>query len=115
MLIFFQERKTPLHYACSSGVLDLVKPLLKCCRSRSFVNAADDNGDTALHLSTRSGFIEIMKLLRKNKADPHWKNLVRSPAMPVYHDQRVLDRSVELYTQMRSGSMTLHKSVHTCK
>ena len=42
------------------------------------MNAADDNGDTALHLSTRSGFIEIMILLKDNKADPGWKNLVRN-------------------------------------
>ena len=76
--ILLQEKKTPLHYACSSGILDLVKPLLKCCSSRSFINATDDDGDTALHLSTRGGFIEIMKLLRENKADPGWKNLVRS-------------------------------------
>ena len=61
--------KTPLHYACSSGIIDLVKPLLKCCNNEGFVNATDDNGDTALHIATRSGFIEIMKLLRKNRAN----------------------------------------------
>ena len=61
--------RTPLHYACSSGVLDSVKPLLKCCCNEGFVNATDHNGDTALHIATQNGFTEIMKLLRKNKAD----------------------------------------------
>ena len=70
--------RTPLHYACFSGILDLVKPLLKCCNEEVFVNAADVNGDTALHLSTQSGFIEIMKLLRKNKANPEQTNRVRN-------------------------------------
>ena len=64
--------KTPLHYACSSGILDSVKPLLKRYNHEGFVNATDENGDTALHIATRNGFIEIMKLLRKNKANPNW-------------------------------------------
>ena len=55
--------------ACSLGVLDSVKPLLKCCSNERFVNVTDENGDTALHLATQNGFTEIMKLLRKNKAD----------------------------------------------
>ena len=58
-------------------ILDLVKPLLKCCNNPSFVNATDVSGDAALHFSTRNGFIEIMKELRKNKADPKCRNRVR--------------------------------------
>ena len=71
-----QVMKTPLHYACASGIIDSVKPLLKCCSNEGFVNATDDNVDTALHISTRSGFIEIMKMLRKNKANPKGINLI---------------------------------------
>jgi ankyrin repeat protein len=86
--------KTPLHYACSSGVLDLVKPLLKCCDNEGFVNAIDENGDTALHLSTRSGFIEIMKLLRKNKANPKMINLVSIHCYNRVHACRLSDLAV---------------------
>ena len=68
--------RTPLHYACSSGILDSVKPLLKCCSNERFVNATDENGDTALHLATQNGFTEIMKLLRKYKADLKITNYV---------------------------------------
>ena len=77
------------------------------------MNAADDSGDTALHLSTRSGFIEIMKLLRKDKADPLWKNLVRNQAMPVYYDQSVQVLLNSILT--RSSRMTFQKRVHNDK
>lgn len=73
---FAQDGKTALHYACSSGNPDLVLPLLKLSRRPQFVNAVDSRGETGLHIATRKGFVAIMKLLRKNKADPKIKNRV---------------------------------------
>ena len=42
------EWKTPLQMACYEGHVDVVKFLLE---NKADVNAADDEGDTALHYS----------------------------------------------------------------
>ena len=65
-----------MHYACCSGVTDLVKPLLKLCSEPRFINATDIYGDTALHMATKEGYTDIMRLLLKKKADKKIKNHV---------------------------------------
>ena len=74
-----KDEKTVLHYACLSGVTELVKPLLKLCSEPRFMNAADVNRDTALHIATREGYTDIMKHLLKKKADKKIKNNVSLP------------------------------------
>ena len=55
---------------------DLVKPVLRLCHKQRFIDAVDCKGNTALHIATEKGFIEIMKLLIKNKANPKVRNHV---------------------------------------
>lgn len=55
---------------------DLVKPLLSKCHTVDFVNAADSNGDTGLHISAREEHKKVMKLLLKCNADVALKNNV---------------------------------------
>ena len=63
-----------MHYACQST--DLVKPLLKLCNNSRFVDATDKDGNTALYLATMGKFKDVMKLLRRSKANPYIKNYV---------------------------------------
>lgn len=53
-----------------------MKPLLNKCHRAEFVDAADCNGDTALHISSREGYKDVMKLLLKYNADTGLKNNV---------------------------------------
>ena len=73
-----QDQRNVLHYACFSGITDLVKLLLKSCKDQRFINATDFRGDTGLHIATREGFTGIMKLLKKKKANRKIENMVSS-------------------------------------
>ena len=66
--------RTALHYACRST--DLARPVLKLCSNPRFIDATDKDGNTALHLATMDKFKDVMKLLRKFKANPKIKNYV---------------------------------------
>ena len=58
-------------------MIDLVKPILNSKRcSSECINAPDEAGDSALHIATRNGYTEIVKLLWKNKANQKQKNYV---------------------------------------
>ena len=74
--LFIQEKRTALHYAASCGMVDLVKPLLNKCRSSEFIDATDNNGETALHTAARNGHKNAVKLLLKYGADMSLKNNV---------------------------------------
>ena len=65
-----------MHYASSSGMLDLVEPLVGKSRSTDFVNAPDGNGDTALHTAAEKGDKKVVKVLLKHGADDSLKNNV---------------------------------------
>ena len=57
-------------------MLDLVEPLLGKSRSTDFVNAPDNNGDTALHIAAGKGDKKVVKMLLKYGADDALKNNV---------------------------------------
>ena len=50
--------------------------LLRRDSSREFVNAQDDNGDTALHLACRQGNKTVIKLLKAKNASKKMINKV---------------------------------------
>jgi ankyrin repeat protein len=59
---------TCLHYSCAHGHLDLVRAVV--ARDASFVNAANNNGDTALHRAAWKGKAEVVEfLLQEGAAD----------------------------------------------
>ncbi len=71
-----QEHKTPLHYACYWGSVELVTPLLSRDSSCEYMNAQDGNQDTALHIASRCGHKAIIKLLVSRGAAKRAKNKV---------------------------------------
>lgn len=65
-----------MHYASSSGMVNLVEPLLGKSHSTDFVNATDSNGDSALHIAAGKGDKKVVKILLKYGADEALKNNV---------------------------------------
>ena len=55
---------------------ELVKPLLSKCHNTEFIDATDNNGETALHVAAGKGHKAVVKLLLKNGADMSLKNNV---------------------------------------
>ena len=53
-------KRTPLHYACLAGQLQIVKYLLY---KNANINAKDINGDYAIHYATKQGHLQIIKYL----------------------------------------------------
>jgi ankyrin repeat protein len=64
------EGKTPLHYVCNNGNLDIVKLLLK---ANADPNLPNKYGDTPLHCSCAKGDIKIAELLIANGANQNLK------------------------------------------
>jgi len=71
-----QDNKTPLHYACASGNMELVGAVLRKNSSKVFVDVRDRFGDTALHVASRLGFREVVKELLRCKASKDILNQV---------------------------------------
>ncbi|RUP48672.1 LOW QUALITY PROTEIN: ankyrin repeat-containing domain protein [Jimgerdemannia flammicorona] len=80
--------QTPLHWAASSGYVEVVRLLIENFQINS--NAKRQRGSTPLHLAVKQGHVEItrllihhveiVKLLLHRGADVHWRNDVdRTP------------------------------------
>lgn len=54
----------------------MVGALLKCDHGREYVDAQDKNGDTALHVASRSGYKKVVQELLSRKANKNITNLV---------------------------------------
>lgn len=64
--------RTPLHYACSTGQLEIVQKLVN---AGADVNAKDQGGDTPVYLARKSRNGNIETFLMSRRADPycdHW-------------------------------------------
>lgn len=57
-------------------MVELVKPLLSKIRRGKFIDVADGEGNTALHISAREEHKRVMKLLLRYNADTSIKNSV---------------------------------------
>ena len=79
LILLLQNSRTPLHYACYWGDMELVMPLLELEREvqSGLVNVRDRNGDTGLHIAARGGFKAVVKELLKVNANKDIKNMVR--------------------------------------
>ena len=62
---------TPLHYAASSGQLEIMKMLLE---KYAFIDAQSPNGTTPLMMAAMYGSLDSVKLLLEEGADPLMKN-----------------------------------------
>jgi ankyrin repeat protein len=62
---------TPLHYAATSGHLDVIRLLVE---HHAYVDASSPNGSTPLMMAAMYGTIEAVKLLLAEGADPQIKN-----------------------------------------
>ena len=62
---------TPLHEACLSGNIKIVKTLLEYGAS---VHSKDYEGDTPLHMACGSGNLEVVQTLLQHNADVHVMN-----------------------------------------
>ena len=73
-----QNGWTALHYACFGGNIKIVALLLETQQLTTcgLVNIQDKNGDTALHLASRSGYREIVKKLLNANTDKDLRNKV---------------------------------------
>ena len=66
-----KARRTPIHAASLRGHLSIIKLLQN---SGWKLNAVDKYGNTALHLSTWFGSLEVVKYLVDSKLNPYKKN-----------------------------------------
>lgn len=62
---------TPLHYAATSGHLDVMRMLLD---NHAYIDAASPNGSTPLMMAAMYGTTDAVKLLLEAGADPTLKN-----------------------------------------
>ncbi|MBA2654790.1 MAG: ankyrin repeat domain-containing protein [Gammaproteobacteria bacterium] len=67
-------RRTPLHYACISGNLELVKLISNLPAANDQMNAVDKFNNTALHCAAISKRYKIIKTLVDKGADCHLKD-----------------------------------------
>ena len=59
---------TPLHHACLSGHIEIVKFLLKAYKSKGIdINAKDDNQRTAEKLAKNEGYKNILELFQAER------------------------------------------------
>jgi ankyrin repeat protein len=82
-----ETQSTPLHYAVIKGNMVVVKKLLNHLNSYNYVNATDENGDTALNLATRNKNLELIKILTQNGADPFKRNKIRMDSFSILNEQ----------------------------
>lgn len=75
------QGRTPLHVACASskskaaGYLDCVLVLLDS-GADAVIDALDNDGNTALHLSVNAGSVDIVRALLQSAAHPHIFNVM---------------------------------------
>ena len=72
----FEERdrdgNTPLHTACITEDIALLKIIIECNIKCSDINTLNDNGDTALHIACKTGNLELVTLfLKMNSSNIH--------------------------------------------
>lgn len=60
--------QTPLHLATSEAQLDLI------CQASHYLNAQDNDGDTALHLTVKAGELDMAVNLLAKAANPDIAN-----------------------------------------
>jgi len=62
--------ETPLHYAVQQNVPELLKILCdKSIEPRRLIETKDSNGNTALHIASRNGSLDCVKVLIENGSD----------------------------------------------
>jgi ankyrin repeat protein len=62
---------TPLHYAATSGQLEIISLLLE---NNAYIDAESPNGSTPLMMAAMYGSPTVVKLLLQEGADPQLKN-----------------------------------------
>ena len=86
---------TPLHYAATSGHLDMIRLLLE---EHAFIDAQSPNGTTPLMMAASYGSPEAVKLLVEEGADIAMRNQKQMTAMDFARRAERRD-AVELLTQ----------------
>ena len=90
---------TPLHYAATSGHLDVMRLLLD---ENAYIDAASPNGTTPLMMAAHYGSPEAVKLLLEAGADPMLKNDQMLSALDFAHRGQRAD-SAELIAAFVRG------------
>lgn len=83
------DRNTPLHLACMNGHDNCVKALIYSTPEVE-LNVGNAFGDTPLHLATKWGFLDIIKLLLENGASLLVENKQKQTVIPLSSNHYVL-------------------------
>lgn len=86
--VTLQDNRTPLHYACVSGSVDVTAALLSKSSSKVFLNMQDRYGDTALHIASRCGYREVVKQLLSYRANKDILNEVYTGVSEIFQERR---------------------------
>jgi ankyrin repeat protein len=102
--------RTPLHYASSTGNIEVAKVLLA---NRADVNAKDRSySSTALHLSALSGNTSMAKLLIENGADVNAKDKFGTPLTTAFGNRDMvallLNNKADVEMKDEDGFAPLH-------
>jgi ankyrin repeat protein len=90
---------TPLHYAATSGQLQIMRLLLE---NHAYVDASSPNGSTPLMMAARYGSPEAVKLLLEEGADPLLKNEQGLSAIDFAHGVNRLDAAALISAFVRA-------------
>ena len=83
-----QEKRTPLHFACDRGLLDIAKLLIE--KYSANVNAKDGDDQTPLHYAVLCEEVELVKLLLSHNADATVQNVDNQTPADLIEDNSVL-------------------------
>lgn len=94
---------TPLHYAASSGHIEVIKLLLE---NHAYIDAESPNGSTPLMMASMYGNPQSVKLLLDEGADPMLKNQIGLTALQFAQRGNRPDSAELLTKAMRSKQAT---------